>query len=161
MMSLHLQANTNNRYELRMLSRPEYHLQQTVDIAKCRINTSPFNFKSILVASQYSIRHLPQIPSEHPIIPQKHPFTPTFIFSNYIPNSVGMSGWLKKIGRIMKATKRRWCSLRDSMLYIYNKDTDTAPSRVIFVQGCYVDTYVSWCCLHSNKFQFYSTLGNY
>ena len=48
-MSLHLQANTTNIYKIRIISRSDCHLHQTVDLAECRINTSPF--KPIPVAT--------------------------------------------------------------------------------------------------------------
>eukprot|EP00742_Colponemidia_sp_Colp-10_P002797 GILJ01002991.1.p1 GENE.GILJ01002991.1~~GILJ01002991.1.p1 ORF type:complete len:769 (+),score=114.17 GILJ01002991.1:198-2504(+) len=49
------------------------------------------------------------------------------------------SGWLGKFGRSLKQYKERWFFLKDKFMYSYRRPSDSAPSSVIFLEGCFVE----------------------
>jgi serine/threonine protein kinase len=52
---------------------------------------------------------------------------------------VHMTGWLYKVGRMFKSSKKRWHVLQETMLYTFNDPEDHTPKHVLFLNGCYVD----------------------
>eukprot|EP00808_Paulinella_micropora_P004952 g2499.t1 len=54
-------------------------------------------------------------------------------------DEVFLQGKVYKQGRFLKKMVERWWVLRRNFLYIYKNKSDDRPSRVIFLDGCYIE----------------------
>merc|ERR1711904_458392 len=50
--------------------------------------------------------------------------------------TVGMSGYMFKVGRMSKMEKSRYFVLQDRFLYYYERSDDDNPKGAIFLPGC-------------------------